>query len=104
MFGSGPSGAPAEANYMDWRQEQLDRLPGAGPGGGGVWLAGQREKRGAAALPPPQATPCWPTSLAMLLWQTIGDRDKYGAPIAQAVEWTLRDRGKPHPQRPYVGP
>ena len=67
------------------------------------WLVEQQAKNGAVGVTSTQATPCWPTSLAILLWQAIGDRDQYGEPIGRAVDWTLHEQGETHEQRPYVG-
>jgi hypothetical protein len=118
---------------MDWQQELVERLAASVPGGyfargeaaseptalaglalctrgkmdasrrAADWLVEQQTKNGAVGVTSTQATPCWPTSLAILLWQTIGDSDDYRAPIARAVEWTLHDRGETHVQRSYVG-
>ncbi len=118
---------------MDWRQELVERLAATVPGGyfarseaaseptalaglalaangntaaarrAADWLVEQQATNGAVGVTSTQNAPCWPTSLAIMLWQTIGDRDRYGAPIARAIDWTLDDQGETHVQRPYVG-
>jgi hypothetical protein len=117
---------------MDWRQELVERLAASVPCGyfargeaaseptalaglalhaygktdsarrAADWLVEQQAKNGAVGVTATQATPCWPTSLAMLLWQSIGAGDRYGEPIARAVEWTIHERGKTHAQRPDI--
>jgi hypothetical protein len=118
---------------MDWRQELAERLAAFVPGGyvargeaaseptalaglalhaigetaaarrAADWLVERQARNGAVGINATQSTPCWPTSLAMLLWHSIGDRDQYGEPIARAVDWTIHEQGETHAQRSYVG-
>ena len=118
---------------MDWRQELVERLAASVPVGyfardeaaceptalaglalhahgktesarrAADWLVEQQARNGAVGVTATQSTPCWPTSLAMLLWNSIRDRDRYGEPIARAVEWTIHEQGQTHALRPYVG-
>lgn len=118
---------------MDWHSDLIERLAASTPGGYRVdgeiaseptalaglalhkgyqgdrarraaeWLVEHQAKNGAVGVTSTQNTPRWPTSLAILLWQSIGERNRYAEPIARAVAWTLHDRGETHVQRPYVG-
>ena len=118
---------------MDWRRDLIERLETAVPGGYSArgeaaseptalaglalhasgrtdaarcaadWLVQRQAESGAVGVTATQPTPCWPTSLALLLWQAIGDEHTYGTPAARAVEWVLQERGKTCPQRPFVG-
>jgi hypothetical protein len=117
---------------MDWRDELLGRLAAATPGGYSAktepaseptalaglallnagndaavaraadWLAARQANNGAVGVTPSQATPCWPTSLAILLWQATGD-PRYRPSIDRAVAWALQEKGETHMQRDYVG-
>lgn len=117
---------------MDWREELLERLSEATPGGysprgevaseptalsgialhaGGNrasaaraadWLVEHQGKNGAVGVLASQATPCWPTSLSILLWQRL-DAQRYRQPIERAVAWTLQEKGETHEQRDYIG-
>jgi len=117
---------------MDWRGQLLVRLAAATPGGyssrGEVaseptalaglalqahgnreaatraadWLVAHQEKNGTVGVLATQASPCWPTSLSILLWQRV-DADRYRQPIERAVAWTLQEKGETHVQRDYIG-
>jgi hypothetical protein len=133
VFGNGRNSDPVEGNYMQWRQELIERLAACVPGGyfphgeaaseptalagmamqanGDVnaarqaadWLVAHQSQDGSLGVTATMASPCWSTSLAILLWQAIGDADKYGGPQARAVAWALREQGKAEEQRSYVG-
>lgn len=117
---------------MEWRAELLGRLAECTPGGyhargeaaseptalaglalnaGGNmaaamkaadWLVERQNANGAVGVLESQATPCWPTSLAILLWQKL-DAEQYRGPIQKAVAWTLAEKGETHDQRDYIG-
>jgi hypothetical protein len=116
---------------MEWRAELLERLAECTPGGyhargevaseptalaglalvaGGNaaaqraadWLVERQNADGAVGVLESQATPCWPTSLAILLWQRL-DAEQYRGPIEKAVAWTLAEKGETHLQRDYIG-
>jgi hypothetical protein len=127
------STAATDANHMERRQDLMERLAASVPGGyfprgepaseptalaglalsaGGDsaaarraadWLVEQQAENGAVGVTATQKTPCWPTSLAILLWQAIGDNERYGQPASRAVEWALTDHGETGRQEPYVG-
>ena len=118
---------------MQWREGLLERLAASVPGGyfalgeaaseptalaglamranGNVdaarlaadWLRNHQSEEGSVGVSASQSTPCWPTSLAILLWQTMDDPDKYAAPIAKGVEWALREKGTTQEHRPTIG-
>lgn len=117
---------------MDWRDELLTRLADATPGGympqgetaseptalaglallaqgdaevadrAADWLAQRQAKNGAVGVTLSQSTPCWPTSLAILLWQATGD-PRYRENVDRAVAWALQEEGETHARRDYVG-
>jgi len=117
---------------MEWRGELLERLAKCTPGGyraGGEaaseptalaglalmaggneaaakkaadWLVERQSANGAVGVLESQSTPCWPTSLAILLWRRL-DAEQYHRPIEQAVAWTLAENGETHQQRDYIG-
>jgi hypothetical protein len=118
---------------MHWREQLLEQLATATPGGyfargeaaseptgwaglaqsvngndarariAADWLVAQQAKDGSIGVTATQSTPAWPTSLAILLWQAINDPERYGKPTAAAVAWALGDKGTAHEHRPEVG-
>lgn len=66
------------------------------------WLAARQEANGAIGVAAAHDSPCWPTALAMLLWQAIGE-DQYTGAIAAANKWALAEKGETHEQREFVG-
>jgi hypothetical protein len=117
---------------MEWRAELLERLAECTPGGyhargelaseptalaglalhaGGNeaaamraadWLVERQTANGAVGVLESQSTPCWPTSLAILLWHRL-DAEQYRGPIEHAVASTLAEQGETHQQRDYIG-
>jgi hypothetical protein len=117
---------------MEWRDDLLRRLEANTPGGyspageaaseptalagialhaGGRpeaarqaadWLAQQQGEIGTVGVFASQSTPCWPTSLAILLWQQC-DPERFREPIERATTWALQEKGATHTQRSYVG-
>jgi hypothetical protein len=112
---------------MNWTLDLIDRLEGAVPGryaGDGepaneptalaglalasrgrfklaqfaaTWLANQQAADGSIGVSPTRPTPCWPTSLAIILWraiQTATGSDAYSVSIERSVEWALAQRGR----------
>jgi hypothetical protein len=118
---------------MPWRDQLLEQLATATPGGyfargeatseptawaglalsvngndararmAADWLVEHQAKDGSIGVTATQSTPAWPTSLAILLWQAINDPKRYGEPTAAAVAWALGDKGTTHEHRPEVG-
>jgi len=121
---------------MIWRHELVTRLAAVVPGGYHVtgpaateptalaglalcahgkldrarraadWLAELQARDGSIGVTAAQPSPCWPTSLAILLWQAIDSRvpsPLYERNINLAVAWALADHGRPNRRQPHVG-
>lgn len=67
------------------------------------WLAEQQAANGAVGVTASQAIPCWPTSLAILLWQALADTVTFGDSLSRATQWSLDERGQAEPQQSFVG-
>ena len=70
------------------------------------WLSEIQSSDGSVGVTQEQATPAWPTSLAILAWQSC-DR-AMGAPRfttnrRQALSWALQTKGKSAPQQDHIG-
>ena len=57
------------------------------------WLASLQSPDGSLGIREREATPCWPTSLAVLAWIAV-DADRYKKQIAAATKWILSTRGE----------
>ena len=112
---------------MDWSFELIDALANSVPGGytrhgeatteptalaglalvahgriaaariAADWIAAQQADAGSIGIGPARPAPCWPTSLAMLLWkavQSVDGTERYARSIDRAAEWTLAERGR----------
>ncbi len=70
------------------------------------WLAALQKKSGSVGVTQEQATPAWPTSLAILAW-LASDKATESNPFAivrqQALVWTLQTQGKATPQQDQIG-
>ena len=118
---------------MAWHEELLDRIEAAGPCGyfdraeaaseptalaglalsaagrdeaaiaHGDWLAAQQTRDGAVGVTSSHQSPCWPTSLAMLLWQRLDDEARYGTALERALDWTLAEHGLTFPRQAIFG-
>lgn len=66
------------------------------------WLAGIQQRDGSVGVNAQQATPAWPTSLAMLAWQEVSPRE-YTENITRALGWTLEAKGRTTPRKRQVG-
>ena len=118
---------------MDWQRELWDRVEASLPGGyrleseaaseptalaglalssvgrhesariAGDWLLLQQAEAGTVGVAATRPKPCWPTALAILLWQRLDDEQRYGAAIDRAVDWALAERGRTHERRPHAG-
>lgn len=70
------------------------------------WLQAQQSRDGSVGIMAGHTTPQWPTSLAMLAWQTV-DRSlgttAYADSIARALEWTLNSRGTTTERKRQIG-
>jgi len=65
------------------------------------WLANQQAECGSVGISPDRPTPCWPTSLAIVLWhavQSATGSEQFAASIARAVQWALAERGRTQKQ------
>ncbi|MEX0613597.1 MAG: hypothetical protein WD738_20730 [Pirellulales bacterium] len=120
---------------MDWTLDLVDRLARVVPGGYAAgdeatteptalaglalltqdriddaqiaanWLAKLQADGGSIGISPARHTPCWPTSLAILLWQAVEratGRDKYARSIERAVQWALAERGRTRRRGPLA--
>ncbi|MCI0491751.1 MAG: hypothetical protein L0Z07_02310 [Planctomycetes bacterium] len=121
---------------MDWKRDLVERLRKSVPGGyraagpeaseptalagialcavgeldhaqrAGNWLAAIQSDDGSVGVSAAQPTPCWPTSLAILMWKAFGEgnnADDYQSNIQHAIAWALADRGRPNKRQPHVG-
>ena len=57
------------------------------------WLATLQSENGSLGVRQGEATPCWPTSLAVLAWIAT-DASRYSKQTAAAVNWTLSTQGE----------
>ena len=70
------------------------------------WLAEIQTSQGSVGVTREQATPAWPTGLAMLAWQASEDASgnkRYAAAKRQALGWALQEHGKALPQMRHMG-
>lgn len=66
------------------------------------WLAACQATDGSIGVRRDEATPCWPTSLAMLAWLAVGP-SRYSRAMDAALAWTLAARGEPLEPHTNVG-
>jgi hypothetical protein len=116
---------------MNWTLDLIDRLENVAPGGytaGGeptseptalaglalavhgriksaqlaaTWLASQQADDGSIGVSPSRPTPCWPTSLAIILWHAVRSTtgfDTYSDSIKRAIQWAFTQRGRTQQQ------
>ena len=70
------------------------------------WLVDRQADDGSVSVGSAQSSPCWPTSLALLVWQTVQSADQsnlYAGPIDRALDWAIQDTGRTHARRDWVG-
>lgn len=73
------------------------------------WLAAIQQPNGAVGITAKQATPAWPTSLALLAWNAVrsqlppDESKSFAEPIERAVRWSLANHGSPAPRKPHIG-
>lgn len=70
------------------------------------WLAKQQQANGSVGASSSQMNPRWPTSLAMLAWQCVGQQQKNGdfqRQIQAAARWALNDFGRTGPNSGQAG-
>ena len=70
------------------------------------WLAERQATDGSVGINQLEASPRWPTGLAVLAWQsaTLGsERSPYRNHIDRAIAWMLTIEGKPAPRNPDMG-
>lgn len=68
----------------------------------GEWIAEFQSTDGSVGTDPQNASPCWTTSLAILLWQ-YADVAHFRGAIHRALEWTLATKGKTAPRNANIG-
>jgi len=66
------------------------------------WLADIQAADGSVGVTREQPTPAWPTSLALLAWQALGDH-RFDAAVERSLAWSLQTKGKAAPQQPHIG-
>lgn len=69
---------------------------------GAEWLAKQQKRDGSVGVTADQATPAWPTSLAIQVWQTV-DSAKYANQIRSGVDWALAQKPWTRPKHDNFG-
>ncbi|MEM6328782.1 MAG: hypothetical protein AAF790_00885 [Planctomycetota bacterium] len=70
------------------------------------WLARVQQRTGAVGVTADQDLPAWPTSLAILAWQTYDAHAQgkhYQANIDAAVAWALNTSGRTVERKPQIG-
>lgn len=70
------------------------------------WLAKIQVRDGSVGVDATQATPAWPTSLAILAWNfldSLQDEARYHANKEQAIRWALAAQGQGAAQQAHVG-
>ncbi|MEM8864226.1 MAG: hypothetical protein AAGF31_01615 [Planctomycetota bacterium] len=121
---------------MHWQTSLLDRLARAMPGGylagdqpaseptawGSLalsaagqleasrvacdWLVACQARNGSVGVNRSEATPAWPTSLAILAWtqwQNASGTANYQRSIDSAIKWTLKTKGRTTDRKPEIG-
>jgi hypothetical protein len=66
------------------------------------WIASLQLANGSVGIAADAPDPCWPTALALLLWQRTNPQ-KYTRNIELATEWSLGARGTTLPPDPHIG-
>lgn len=66
------------------------------------WLAERQAKDGSVSVTLDDDQPGWPTSLAMLAWDTV-DADRYAGRIARGAEWALAQEPWTQPRSRIFG-
>jgi hypothetical protein len=70
------------------------------------WLARVQNADGSIGVTSTEATPCWPTSLAVSAWQAMDDArasTRYRGCFDRAVAWLLAARGHTSERSPLIG-
>ena len=70
------------------------------------WLVEQQSEAGNVGVSPTQSTPSWPTSLAILAWQSVQSADgsnRFAAAIDRGLEWAFHDAGETFEQQAWIG-
>jgi hypothetical protein len=65
------------------------------------WLASLQAADGSIGVRAGEATPCWPTALALAAWST--EPARYQRPIELARDWLLAASGHSQPRSPQMG-
>lgn len=69
---------------------------------GADWLAARQSESGSVGVTAAEATPGWPTALAILAWRAT-DAEAYGEPIRHASDWALHQKPKVAPNNRITG-
>ncbi len=81
----------------DWLEEALPLAS---------WLAELQSPAGSVGVTQDQATPAWPTSLAILAWQAHDQTTKsnsFSVAKNKALQWALQTEGRTAPQQNHIG-
>jgi hypothetical protein len=73
-----------------------------------TWLASMQAPDGSLGVTAGEATPCWPTSLAVLAWQfsdehSASKRLRYRTQIERGLQWLLQAKGDPLERTTVLG-
>lgn len=70
-----------------------------------AWLIGLQSREGCVGVTADQATPGWPTCLAVLAWKQAADNGatQYAPNIRRAIEWILSIHGEVQPPTDQLG-
>ena len=68
----------------------------------GEFLVSLQTSFGCVGMRAKESEPHWATSLALLVWKWLGDKD-YGRASDAALNWTLQTEGERIPRRPDLG-
>jgi hypothetical protein len=100
-------GAPAASEPAAWAViacAQLGQLPSARRAAD--WLVKIQQRDGSVGVNAQQATPAWPTSLAILAWLAIQQTDgshRYDSNIRTAADWALDAKGRTTQRESQIG-
>jgi hypothetical protein len=66
------------------------------------WVASLQQTDGSVGISRDAPNPCWPTALALMLWQRVSPQE-YATHIELATKWSLAARGTTLPPDPHIG-
>ena len=92
IVASEPSTLAALALAGEGRFESCDQVA--------QWLERVQTADGSVGVRENERVPCWPTSLAVMVWTALRETefDKYANPVARGTDWILHARGVTMPR------